>query len=246
MTSPPITQNLPEWVIEAPEEIDVLLAQREFVEAQKLLLKAERVIRQESAQSDINRQLNEKRKNLIEILSNELCPAADRSLRAGARGQRLPAKLLIELGQERKAAKLFLKSRSEAQRYSQKSIRIGNDYQRSHYTILPEGIQNKKFACGKDFHMHKNSRIRLIFMHLTCYMSHAASPISKIREFFVIVRKEGNLLLYSTKFSRSFFDHLRETAKEFNHDFESKPVNFSALGEFYKKNLSFFPRKLSL
>ena len=104
----------------------------------------------------------------------------------------------------------------------------------------------KHFACGKDFHMHKNSRIRLIFMHLTCYMSHAASPISKIREFFVIVRKEGNLLLYSTKFSRSFFDHLRETAKEFNHDFESKPVNFSALGEFYKKNLSFFPRKLSL
>ena len=132
VTSPPITQNLPEWVIEAPEEIDVLLAQREFVEAQKLLLKAERVIRQESAQSDINRQLNEKRKNLIEILSNELCPAADRSLRAGARGQRLPAKLLIELGQERKAAKLFLKSRSEAQRYSQKSIRIGNDYQTSH------------------------------------------------------------------------------------------------------------------
>ena len=115
------------------------------------MLKAERVIRQESAQSDINRQLNEKRKNLIEILSNELCPAADRSLRAGARGQRLPAKLLIELGQERKAAKLFLKSRSEAQRYSQKSIRIGNDYQRSHDTILHEGIHNKTFCLWERF-----------------------------------------------------------------------------------------------
>ena len=33
------SQNLPEWVVEAPEEIDVLLAQREFVEAQRLLLK---------------------------------------------------------------------------------------------------------------------------------------------------------------------------------------------------------------
>lgn len=180
VTSPPVSQNLPEWVIEAPEEIDVLLAQREFVEAQKLLLKAERIIQQES-QSDINRQLNEKRKNLIEILSNELCPAADRSLRAGARGQRLPAKLLIELGQERKAAKLFLKSRSEAQRYSQKSIRI-----------------------------------------------------------------EGNLLLYSTKFSRSFFDHLRETAKEFNHDFDSKPVNFSALVVWTKSELSYFVSQFSL
>ena len=120
----------------------MLLAQREFVEAQRLLLKAEKAIKQQN-HSDLNRQLSEKRKNLISVLSNELCPginhelticiksykthylAADRSLRAGARGQRLPAQLLIELGQERKAAKLFLQSRSEAQRYSQKSIRIG-------------------------------------------------------------------------------------------------------------------------
>ena len=163
------------------------------------MLKAERVIRQESAQSDINRQLNEKRKNLIEILSNELCPAADRSLRAGARGQRLPAKLLIELGQERKAAKLFLKSRSEAQRYSQKSIRIGNDY-----SLRYIGATNR------------------------------VSVGDRPGNYCVIYKTEGNLLLYSTKFSRSFFDHLRETAKEFNHDFESKPVNFSALGNFYK------------
>ena len=153
------------------------------------MLKAERVIRQESAQSDINRQLNEKRKNLIEILSNELCPAADRSLRAGARGQRLPAKLLIELGQERKAAKLFLKSRSEAQRYSQKSIRIGNDYS-------------------------------LRYIDATNRVLVGDRP----GNYCVIYKIEGNLLLYSTKFSRSFFDHLRETAKEFNHDFESKPV----------------------
>ena len=37
-----VAPTLPEWVIEAPEEIDVLLAQREFVEAQRLLLKAEK------------------------------------------------------------------------------------------------------------------------------------------------------------------------------------------------------------
>ena len=99
-----VSQNLPEWVVEAPEEIDVLLAQREFVEAQRLLLKAERALKKdEIVATDINRQLNEKRKSLVEILSAELCPAADRSLRAGARGQRLPAQLLIELGQERKA-----------------------------------------------------------------------------------------------------------------------------------------------
>ena len=84
-----VSQNLPEWVVEAPEEIDVLLAQREFVEAQRLLLKAERALKKgDIVQSDINRQLNEKRKSLVDILSAELCPAADRSLRAGARGQR--------------------------------------------------------------------------------------------------------------------------------------------------------------
>ena len=125
----PPAANLPEWVIEAPEEIDVLLAQREFVEAQRLLLKAERALKKgDIVQSDINRQLNEKRKSLVDILSTELCPAADRSLRAGARGQRLPAQLLIELGQERKAAKLFLKSRTEAQRYSQKSLRVEGNH----------------------------------------------------------------------------------------------------------------------
>ena len=33
-------QQLPGWILEAPEEIDVLLAQRDFVQAQKLLIKA--------------------------------------------------------------------------------------------------------------------------------------------------------------------------------------------------------------
>ena len=168
-------------MVEAPEEIDVLLAQREFVEAQRLLLKAERALKKdEIVATDINRQLNEKRKSLVEILSAELCPAADRSLRAGARGQRLPAQLLIELGQERKAAKLFLKSRTEAQRYSQKSLRV-----------------------------------------------------------------EGSLILYASKFCRSFFDHIRETAKEFNHDFESRPVNYSALVVWTKNEISEFVTQLS-
>ena len=58
------------------------------------------------------------------------------------------------------------------------------------------------------------------------------------KKYCVIYKIEGNLLLYSTKFSRSFFDHLRETAKEFNHDFESKPVNFSALGIFMKESFA--------
>ena len=56
---------------------------------ENLIKKAERALKKgDIVQSDINRQLNEKRKSLVDILSAELCPAADRSLRAGARGQR--------------------------------------------------------------------------------------------------------------------------------------------------------------
>ena len=88
--------------------------------------------------------------------------------------------MLIALGQERKAAELFLKSRTEAQRYLQKSLRV-----------------------------------------------------------------EGSLILYAAKFCRSFFDHIRETAKEFNHDFEARPVNYSALVVWTKSEIGEFVAQLS-
>ena len=157
--------NLPSWIQEAPEEIDVLLAQRDFVQAQKILLKCEKTLATEHPKSsnDTKHQLVEKRKMIVEVLCAELSPAADRSLRAGPRGQRVPAqaevsnnisnlcvkisqhskikpqnfefliisvcncrraivKLLIQLGEERKAARLFLESRTAAQKYSRKNL----------------------------------------------------------------------------------------------------------------------------
>ena len=85
--------NLPSWIQEAPEEIDVLLAQRDFVQAQKILLKCEKTLATEHPKSsnDTKHQLVEKRKMIVEVLCAELSPAADRSLRAGPRGQRVPA-----------------------------------------------------------------------------------------------------------------------------------------------------------
>lgn len=117
-------QQLPAWILEAPEEIDVLLAQRDFVQAQKLLLKCEMMLKREydNRQCDTFHRLVEKRGEIVNALSNELCPAADRALRAGPRGQRIPAQLLIELGEERKAARLFLRARHAAQKYAQKSL----------------------------------------------------------------------------------------------------------------------------
>ena len=53
------------------------------------------------------------------------------------------------------------------------------------------------------------------------------------------------MILYSSKFSRSFFDHLKETAREFNHDFESKPVNYSALVVWSKNELTEFVSQFS-
>lgn len=169
--------NLPAWLIEAPEEIDVLLAQRDFVQGQKLLLKCEKMLKTEfdNPQCDTLHRLIEKREEIVNALSNELCPAADRALRAGPRGQRVPAQLLIELGEERKAARLFLRARSAAQKYSQKSLLM-----------------------------------------------------------------EGNLVLHTAKFCRSFFDHLHETATEFGLDFESKTVCFSSLVVWTRDELKDF------
>ena len=59
---------LPNWLLEAPEEIDVLLAQRDFVKAQKLLKKSEKVLRSEfdNVQCDTLHRIAEKREEIVQ------------------------------------------------------------------------------------------------------------------------------------------------------------------------------------
>ena len=59
---------LPNWLLEAPEEIDVLLAQRDFVKAQKLLKKSEKVLRAEfdNVQCDTLHRIGEKREEIVQ------------------------------------------------------------------------------------------------------------------------------------------------------------------------------------
>ena len=51
---------------------------------------------------------------------------------------------------------------------------------------------------------------------------------------------EGNLILHSAKFCRSFFDHLHETAKEFGNDFDEKTNCFSSLVVWTRDELKHF------
>ena len=63
------------------------------MQAQKILMKCEKTLATEYPKfsNDTKHQLSEKRKMIVEVLCAELSPAADRSLRAGPRGQRVPA-----------------------------------------------------------------------------------------------------------------------------------------------------------
>lgn len=82
---------------------------------------------------------------------------------------------MIQLGEERKAARLFLESRTAAQKYSRKNLVM-----------------------------------------------------------------EGDLVRHNQKFCRIFFDHIYETTKEFNHDFENKADSFSSLVVWVQAELKAF------
>ncbi|CBY40994.1 unnamed protein product, partial [Oikopleura dioica] len=155
------TNTIPSWIREAPEEIDVLLAQRDFVQAQKILMKCEKTLATEYPKfsNDTKHQLSEKRKMIVDWTKR---PTRSCSL-------------LIQLGEERKAARLFLESRTAAQKYSRKNLVM-----------------------------------------------------------------EGDLVRHNQKFCRIFFDHIYETTKEFNHDFENKADSFSSLVVWVQAELKAF------
>ena len=50
----------------------------------------------------------------------------------------------------------------------------------------------------------------------------------------------GDLVRHNQKFCRIFFDHIYETTKEFNHDFENKADSFSSLVVWVQAELKAF------
>lgn len=111
-------ETLPLWLTELPEDLDVLIAQRNFEEAVKLALKVQEHFNMYPKccdtfmQADLKLRIDNKIKELIDAIANELQIAPDRSLQTGPRSSRRAVYLLLRLGKSAMATRLFLNQRS--------------------------------------------------------------------------------------------------------------------------------------
>ncbi|KAL3280942.1 hypothetical protein HHI36_004169 [Cryptolaemus montrouzieri] len=104
--------NHPEWFLEAPEELDVCVAQRHFEDALSLLQRALEYtahVQQDHVIVEVQRKVEQRHNHLTEVLMKELEVRPDKSLQGGLGASRRAVRLLIKLDQSNQACDLFLK-----------------------------------------------------------------------------------------------------------------------------------------
>lgn len=120
--------EVPHWLTELPDDLDVYIAQRNFEEAVRLVADASNhfyAYYGPSKQSttnggggqpviaDLRARIDAKTAELVDVLSAELNVAPDRSLQTGPRASRRAVALLVRLGKSALAIRLFLDQRSK-------------------------------------------------------------------------------------------------------------------------------------
>jgi hypothetical protein len=100
-----------DWLKDAPENLDVCIAQREFDQAIKLIDATKSYLKDFSdshALRDVRARINHRINELSTVLMKELESSPSGSLRGGPRAARRAVGLLIKLGHSAKACELFL------------------------------------------------------------------------------------------------------------------------------------------
>jgi len=125
--------DLPEWLEELPDVLDVHIAQREFESAMELIKDAEVELERRGDFQNVKevKEANEARKEaLIQVLRGELTLTPDKSMQGGPRTARRAVAILTGLGRGGEATDLFLSHRTAILRHNVKSCRVeGNTNQ---------------------------------------------------------------------------------------------------------------------
>jgi len=120
-----LEMELPEWLQELPDDLEVFIAQREFEEAVDLIDRASAFCNDHSDSALVREakvKLESKKKSLIEVLTGEL--RADKSVRGGPRAARKAVQLLVKLDRSSLACQLFLRHRAAILHNAFKSSKI--------------------------------------------------------------------------------------------------------------------------
>ncbi|XP_059468551.1 exocyst complex component 8 isoform X2 [Neocloeon triangulifer] len=111
VADPTPEQLIPEWLLEAPDELDVCIAQRHFEDAYNVIVKCKESwdeIPPSPKLHLIQRKIESRVRTLTEVLMKELEVLPDRSFQGGLRAARRAVRLLNLLGCSSQACKLFL------------------------------------------------------------------------------------------------------------------------------------------
>lgn len=117
-----VEAEVPELLLELPEELDVHIAQRDFEGAVELVHKANDP--KYTLSKEMRARIDHRIKQLVDVLMNELRVSPDKSLQGGPRAARRAVHLLIRLGKSSQACSLFLKHRSAILRQAMRHQKV--------------------------------------------------------------------------------------------------------------------------
>lgn len=115
-----------DWLKDAPENLDVFIAQREFDQAIQLIDATKGYLKEFSdshALRDVRARINHRTTQLSTVLMKELESSPSGSLRGGPRAARRAVGLLIKLGQSAKACELFLLNHNHIIRHDLEDVK---------------------------------------------------------------------------------------------------------------------------
>ncbi|CAD5112064.1 DgyrCDS1309 [Dimorphilus gyrociliatus] len=114
------------WLQDAPDELDVAIAQRHFDEAVDIIEKIRKFIQdnpKDSIFTEYACRIERRESSLVEILMNELKAPPERSVRGGPLFAKRAVSQLIRLGKSSKACQLFLENRSSLRNFNLEQIK---------------------------------------------------------------------------------------------------------------------------
>ncbi|OQR71546.1 exocyst complex component 8-like [Tropilaelaps mercedesae] len=118
--------QMPDWLIDLPDDLDVCIAERNFEQAVKLLQKAQEYWPSQegytsSSARDVKLRIDKRQEQLVKVLCGELSVGNGGSLQGGPRAAKRAVSLLIQLGRTPAAARLLLDHRAALLRSITKS-----------------------------------------------------------------------------------------------------------------------------
>lgn len=129
VASKQIENHGPEWLTTASEEIQTLIAQRHFEDAQSLIKRSQDYLAKDKTVVNglsIEQKIKDLENNLTNVLLQELSNCHCRNLQVALKASRRCLKILVDMGKARQACGTLLKVCSVALRTSQREARRNN------------------------------------------------------------------------------------------------------------------------